>query len=481
MIIGYSQGPLKDPLEKALGREELDRLESATKNYNYYFGEQIPVDGRYLSEEAYSRDSPEDSPTRFHTNYFKAFIKRQARWQMGGHHGVSVVPKDDSDEETERVKSLTHLINTFWTDNRFNQKKITLARDRLIGGYCVVKLLLKDGVLRWVYHTALDSVPTYSNDGLNTLEKLTVFMSRTEKVGEETRNYWFVQNIYLENNQCFLEERQFSEDCTEEKVITPKTSLGVDFVPAVVFDTQETTNIKGNYSDVSDVITLTDQLNSMMGDATDSLRAEMFNTVVIENAAPGTARQMKVAPGAVIEIVNRFDGVGSKVYPIETSFKWKEAYKDQYNRIKSALHELSGLPQIVPQELNFGGLNDRALQVLYQDVIQETEEHWQVWGSGLSELHEKSIKYLKSRDFSRSHYDYGFVNAVSDISSEVNFILPLPDDRSELVALLREETEAGFESRKGAMRRLGVKNIPEKESEIISEDEIVEGYSNRRD
>ena len=29
-------------------------------------------------------------PTRYTTNYFKSFIKRKARWQMGGQHGISV-------------------------------------------------------------------------------------------------------------------------------------------------------------------------------------------------------------------------------------------------------------------------------------------------------------------------------------------------------------------------------------------------------
>ena len=36
-------------------------------------------------------------PTRYTTNYFKSFIKRKARWQMGGQHGISVPPTQIDD------------------------------------------------------------------------------------------------------------------------------------------------------------------------------------------------------------------------------------------------------------------------------------------------------------------------------------------------------------------------------------------------
>src|SRR5699024_6285891 len=114
------------------------------------------------------------------------------------------------------------------------------------------------------------------------------------------------------------------------------------------------------FDDLKDMEILTSQLNSMMEDATDALAFEMFGITKVTNAREGTAAQLEIAPGAVVEIQSAIEGVQADMGVVEYGFKWKEAYKDQYNRIKSALHELSGLPQIVPQELNFGGMNDRA-------------------------------------------------------------------------------------------------------------------------
>ena len=212
-----------------------------------------------------------------------------------------------------------------------------------------------------------------------------------------------------------------------------------------------------------------------MEDATDALAFEMFGITKVTNAREGTAAQLEIAPGAVVEIQSAIDGVQADMGVVEYGFKWKEAYKDQYNRIKSALHELSGLPQIVPQELNFGGMNDRALQVLYQDVIQETQEHWLSWEVGFNELFEKSLWYLKARSDTRKfRYDKQLVNNLEDIqTTKVNFILPLPDDRENLIDLLQKEVDYGFESVRGAQKRAGVVDVDRKFAEIQEEREML--------
>src|SRR5690625_4934799 len=191
----------------------------------------------------------------------------------------------------------------------------------------------------------------------------------------------------------------------------------------------------------------------------------------ILNVPEGTASKMAVAPGAVVEARGDRDGQEPNIKKVESGFRWKDAFKDQYARVKSAMHEISGLPQVVPQELNFGGLNGEALQVLFHDIITDTEEHWLSWGYNLAELHEKSIRYLQARvNRPRFAYDREVVKSIGDdYANEMRFVLPLPDNRKELVELLEMETLAGFESIKGAMERLGVENIQAKTQEIESE------------
>src|SRR5690606_11141144 len=203
----------------------------------------------------------------------------------------------------------------------------------------------------------------------------------------------------------------------------------------------------------------------------DSLKFEMFEITAITNAAPGAADNFVVAPGSVVEIQSHGDTRSADIKKVTGSFGWKEAFKDQYIRVKGAMHEISGLPQIVPQEMNFGGINADVLHVLFHDIIVDTEEHWLSWGYNLAELHEKSIRYLQARA-SRPNFGYD-KKTVLDIgenhANEMRFVLPLPDNRKELVELLDLEVAAGFDSTIGAMERLGVENVRAKQQDIQSE------------
>src|SRR5690625_6786666 len=64
---------------------------------------------------------------------------------------------------------------------------------------------------------------------------------------------------------------------------------------------------------------------------------------------------------------------------------------------------------------------------------------------------------------------YVVMSIGNDYANEMRFVLPLPENRKELVELLEMETLAGLESTKGAMERLGVENIQAKQQEIEGE------------
>src|SRR5690625_8015112 len=117
------------------------------------------------------------------------------------------------------------------------------------------------------------------------------------------------------------------------------------------------------------------------------------------------------------------------------------------------MSEKSVLPQIIPQELNFGRLNGEALQLLFHDIITDTEDHWLSLGYNLAELHEKTIRYLQAR-VTRPRFAYdknAVINIGDNYDNEMRFVLPLPDNRKELVELLEKETSDGYESSKGDM------------------------------
>src|SRR5699024_2149934 len=147
-----------------------------------------------------------------------------------------------------------------------------------------------------------------------------------------------------------------------------------------------------------------------------------FAITVVNNTELVEGVNLEIATVALLKVNSDNTSLPADVSTVETSFNWKETYKDQYNRLKSALHELAGLPQVTPTELNFGGMNDRALQVLYQEIIQETQEHWLMWEKDFKTLFEYSIRYLQARSSTRNFdYDKSIVDSIEKFKTEMKF------------------------------------------------------------
>src|SRR5690625_1160999 len=478
---------------QALGKETAERISRQLDNYDYYSGKQHRDEyGRLVKADELPRPPGLDyDPTKYATNYFKAIVDRKARWQMGGRHGISVPrrqidpiedvladdyePSEAQRKENERAENYERLLYQLWDENKMRARLIQAARDRLIADRVVCKIVFNDrtGKLRWIFRPDNEYIPVYSDDDFEDLVGANFVKPVKFDRNDEEIDALQIQKFTLEDDgMAYVEEAIYREsDLALLRTITEKTSLGLDFIPVQEFPVNELLSETLGDSEISALREQNDVLNQMNEDAIDSLKFEMFEILAILNATPGAADKVQVAPGALMEVQSEGDSKSADIKKVSGNFGWKEAFKDQYNRVKSAMHEISGLPQIVPQELNFGGLNGEALQVLFHDIITDTEEHWLSWGYNLAELHEKSIKYLQSRVHRPSFsYDKKVVLDIGDdYTNEMRFQLPLPDNRRELVELLDLEVAAGFESNKGAMERLGVENVQAKLQEIESE------------
>lgn len=477
--------------EQSLGEETRERIRKQNDNYDYYNGKQhIDEYGALVKAEDLPRPAGLDyDPTRYATNYFKAIINRKARWQMGGEHGVQVPRKqiDDivesladayepsaeqkrSDEIAEGYEKILHQL---WNENKMRSNLVKAARDRLIADRAVCKIVFnqRTGKLRWIWRPDTEFIPIYSDDDFEDLIACHFLRQKiVEFEGEETEAVQ-KQSYRLIDGECYVEEAVYrTSDLKLIETIVELASMELDFIPVVTFPVDELLGSEIGESEIDDLRTQNDVLNAMNEDAIDSLRFEMFPMTAVLNAPPGTAEKMQIAPGATVEASGHKEGVSPDVKKIESGFRWKEAFKDQYMRVKGAMHEVSGLPQVVPQELNFGGLNGEALRVLFHDIISDTEEHWLTWEYGLEELHEKSIRYLQARlDEVNFAYDKDIVRSIEDYENEIHFVLPLPDNRKDLVELLADEMSNDLESQAGAMERLGVDNVIAKKAEIDNE------------
>lgn len=478
-----------NPYKQALGQREWNRIQRQLTFYQYYEGKQHvdPKTGHLVKAKDLERPVGLDyDPTRYATNYFKAFVQRKSRWQMGGKHGIVVEPlqidplektveegykpSTAQQAENERAKAYEGLLYKLWKENKMREKLLQASRDRLIAGNVVAKLMFNanTGKLHIIFRPATEFIPVYSEDDFEELIAGHFIQEREDEDGN--RLYW-KQTFSLVNGVCYLEEALYNENLELVKTITQKASMGLDFLPIVTFPVQDLSGEAVNNTEAEDLKEQNDILNQLNEDAIDSLKFEMFSMTALIGVPEGTASKVQIAPASVLEISGGMNGQQVQVQKVEGGFRWKEAYKDTYARVKGAMHEITHLPQIVPQELNFGGLNGEALHILFHSIIQETEEHWLVWQERLQELNEKAVRYLQARvNVPKFGYDKAVIKQIGDrYDHEIKFVLPLPENRAELVNLLAIETASGFESAKGAIERLGTDDADLKVKQIQAE------------
>src|SRR5690625_3094761 len=451
---------------QSLGKETRERIRKQLDNYLYYEGRQHRNEyGELVKASELDRPAGLDyDPTRYATNYFKAIIDRKARWQMGGKHGISVprrqiddvemtlaedyVPSEAQRAENERAENYERLLYQLWDENRMRAKLVQAARDRLIADRVVCKIVYNQqtGKLRWLFRPDTEYVPVYSDDDFEDLIAAHFVKPIKYDFRGEEIDALQIQTFRLEGGETYLREAIYREDDLRLlATITPETTMGLDFIPVQEFPVNELITETLGESEISALREQNDVLNQMNEDAIDSLKFEMFEILAITNAAPGAADNIQVAPSSVVEIQSAGESKAADIKKVSGNFGWKEAFKDQYARVKGAMHEISGLLQIVQQEPNVGWLNEEALQVLFHDIITDTEEHWLSWGYNLAELHEKSIRYLQARiHLPTFGYDKQTEASSSDTyENETRLVLQLPDTRNDNGDLVDLEVEAG--------------------------------------
>ena len=466
------------PFSQAIGATEHQRLQAQYRNYLYYDGYQHKgaSDELVRAEDVPRPPGLDYDPTRFVSNYARLLVSKKAKWQMSGAHGIDAKARrlgaEDSpaqQAEYRRAEALEAIITQLRRENNAKARLIQAARDRLIAGRVAVKILFNptNGRLKWVWHPDTETFPIYSEDDFEDL--IACHFVRERTIDGET--FYQKQTFEMIDGECWLSEGLYNAELKRVKVITEKASMGLPFLPVVLVPIEDLAGEPAMSKEFDDIKALSAILNQMNEDAIDSLKFEMFGVMALINAAPGTADKLEIAAGALVAINGSGDSQPD-LKKVEGGFRWNEAHKAVIERTKATMYELTSLPQSAIGDLNFGGMNNDAMRIVFHDIIQDTEEHWLTWGPRLTELHEKSVRYLQERAKTAKTfaYDKAALSLIGDnYDHEIKFALPLPDNRADLIDLLTLEMTAGLESQAGALSRAGVENTAAKREEIAGD------------
>jgi len=391
--------------------------------------------------------------------------------------GYTPSPKQEA--ENSRAKIKERLLNWVWDDNRMHEKLLVAAKDRAIsktGVYARLHFDQRRGELRIYWHPSTEVIAIHNEWDADELQEAHfIAYLDPEKTQLWKLSYYLVWHDDLGVYDCEIHEGVYDEAFNLIEERTPRQSMGLDFMPVVEVPVEKLLGETVGQSELEKMIPLADEIDRKFSDYSDALRFNLFPITVLTNVDEDPKNPLRVSPSAKWNLGDGNAETGEpKAEKLESRFQFKEVLEAYLDRLYEALHEISEVPIVNTADMKTGGINDVALQLLYNAIISKTQRAWVIWKSRLQLLNEYILRYLKARaDHPRFKYDREWIAQLDDnYSTEIIFHLPTPQDRAALIQQLSEELAMGIESIKGAIARSGKPNPEAKFLEILEEQDL---------
>ncbi|MDA1545852.1 phage portal protein [Bacillus cereus group sp. TH253LC] len=477
------------PIRTALGDTEWQRILDEIRLYQRYDGD-LNVWSDYMKPSQLDYE-----PTKLELNYPRKIVDTIAAWQFEKEPKVTVPPdvlddpalmiqpgyepSEEQQTENSRAKAKERLLTWVWDDNRMHEKLLAAAKDRSIsrtGVYARIHFDNRRGEFKIIWHPSTEVIAVHNEWDKDQLD-VVHFIAWLDD--EQTRlwklSYYLVWHEEAGTYDCEIEEAVHDGDLNVQESRVERSSMGLDFIPVVHVPTEKLSGRTTGYSELEKTIELSEEIDRKMSDYSDAIRFEMFAINLLVNVDEDPKNPLQIAPGAKWNLGDgdKESGVPS-ASKLESGFKFKETIEAYLDRLQKRLHEKAEVPIVNTADMNTGGINDMAIQLMFSSIISKTQRSWVIWQSRLQTLNEYILRYMKARvEHPRFKYDKEMLAKVDNYySSEIIFGLPLPQDQKALIEQLGEEISNEIESIKGAITRSGKENAEQKFMEIIQERQL---------
>lgn len=438
---------LKTEIQGIYG-DHLERVNKINKNYSLYAGDQ-------------SWNTPEDldyTPTKKITNIIKKLIDTRARFMFGKepYFDIRSVKKDEKGSTTfqDQAQEKEDLLYRILTENKFHSKLLKAKKDCSIGGKVAIKLWgHKSKGLKIIFSPAQEFFPQFNIDDVDQLEKAVFLYAMNNKANPEDQRIK-KQTWELTNNKCILNETTHDGRGTLISREYENYNTGLDFIPVIIIQNGGLTGETEGVSDVEELWSNQDTYNRITSDDVDALKFQMFGQDVITDAAEDSIKNIKVAPGAMVDLqtdmVHKNEGRQAKMERLESGFSYDSKFQDTVNRIKNDMYDTLDVPNVSLEQLKGLMQSGKSMKALYWGLIAACEEDWTEWGPALTQMVEYIYKMVDAYNL------YGARDiAKYETTLEIQKNYPIQEDEDEKKRLDMEEVVSEVRSRRSYMKKWG--------------------------
>ncbi len=410
-------------------------------------------------------DNLDYRPTRKITNIIKKLIDFRARFMFGREPFFDVRPiKADAKGSTkyqDEAQEKEDLLKDILTTNKFHSKLLKARKDCSIGGRVAIKLWAnRDEGLKIIFSPAQEFFPQFNEDDIDLLEKV-IFLYALNTEAEPEKQRIKKQVWELVGNACILNESIYNGRAEPIEVLYENYNTGLDFIPVIIIQNGGLTGETEGKNDVEQLWSNQMAYNRLTSDDIDALRFQMFGQDVVTDATESSIQNIKIAPGALIDLQTEptSDGRQAKVERLESKFTYANKFADTVNRIKNDMYDTLDVPNVGLEQLKGLMQSGKSMKALYWGLMSACEEDWTEWGPALEQMVDYIFRMVDIYNL------YGARKiAKYETALEIEHYYPLQDDENEQKRVDMEEVAAEIRSRKSYMDKWG--NYEDVDSEL---------------
>lgn len=424
----------------------LQKVSQINKWYAIYEGEQkweVPQNLDY-------------TPTRKITNLIKKLIDTRARFMFGKMPYFDIRPtKPDTEGSTKyqnEAQEKEDLLDKILTENKFHAKLLKARKDCSIGGKVAIKLWAnKDEGLKIIFSPTQEFFPQFNDDDIDLLEKVIFVYAMNDETDPEKQR--FKKQVWeMIGDKCILNEGIYNGKAEPIEILYEDYDTGLDFIPVIVIQNGGLTGETEGKSDVEQLWSNQDAYNRLTSDDIDALRFQMFGQDVITDAHEDSIKNIKIAPGALIDLQTD-PAAGerqAKVERLESRFTYADKFADTVNRIKNDMYDTLDVPNVGLEQLKGLMQSGKSMKALYWGLISACEEDWTSWGPALEQMVDYIFRMIDIYNL------YGARKiARYETSLVIHHYYPIPEDEADQKRIDMEEVTAEVRSRKAYMKKWG--------------------------
>lgn len=397
-------------------------------------------------------------------------VNKEARFLFANKPTFNVNVDDVKSEENGDNAIIQDFLDKVFEKTKFHSKLMKSAKDCFVGKRIAIVLNFNTETnITITFLKSTEFIYELEENGSEELKKFVTFHSVNQE--ELLSDQRWIKKVYTkENDGVYVKEVLFDGTGEEIEVVTKRTKIKFDVIPAVVILNDGLIGDLWGVSELGSLIDYEKNYSKLANADMDAERKSMNPIRYTIDASEGSTKTLSTSPGSYWDLQTDEEKpdektTSAKVGTLEAQMNYSNPLKVTLERIENQMYSELDVPNITSEQLSGVITSGKTIQALYWGLTVRCDEKMLSWAPELIRIATLIIEGGKLYPSLIDKYtDKKIPDIDYDILVENNY--PLPEDVKDEKELDIAEVEARIMSRKSYLKKWRKLNDQQADDEI---------------